>query len=165
MACEIPTGQDYVVRKFISGTKEYMSPEVYAGMLKDEDSDVEVEKEMSIKITKKVDVWALGIILYQTIYGFQPFHQVPGGRMSKIRAVSSLLHPVEFEEMDNLDPELLDSMKRCLEKDPTKRATIEELLVHPFLQPQHLKVLNSKMCSYCKTWQRDMAKVNHKREK
>ena len=167
MACEIPTGQDYVVRKFISGTKEYMSPEVYAGMLKDEDSDIQVdkEKEMSIKITKKVDVWALGIILYQTIYGFQPFHQVPGGRMSKIRAVSSLLHPVEFEEMDNLDPELLDSMKRCLEKDPTKRATIEELLIHPFLQPQHLKVLNSKMCSYCKTWQRDMTKVNQKREK
>ena len=85
--------------------------------------------------------------------------------MSKIRAVNSLLHPVEFEEKDNLDPELLDSMKRCLEKDPRKRATIEELLVHPFLQPQHLKVLNSKMCSYCKTWQRDMTKVNQKREK
>ena len=168
MACEIPTGQDYVVRNFISGTKEYMSPEAYAGMLRDEDDseeEVEKEQEISIKITKKVDVWALGIILYQIIYGFQPFHQVPGGRMSKIRAVSSLLHPVEFDEKENLDPELLDTMKRCLEKDPTKRATIEELLMHPYLRPQHQKVSNSKMCNNCKTWQRDMAKVNHKRGK
>ena len=27
------------------------------------------------------------------------------------------------------------------------------------------KVSNSKMCNNCKTWQRDMAKVNHKRGK
>lgn len=169
MACEIPTGQDHVVRNFISGTKEYMSPEIYAGMLRDEDGggeEQEQEQEAgSIKITKQVDVWALGIILYQIVYGFQPFHQVPGGRMSKILAVSSLLHPVEFDEKENLDPELLDTMKRCLEKDPTKRATIEELLTHPYLRPQHQKVSNSKMCNNCKTWQRDMAKVNHKRGK
>ena len=168
MACEIPPGQDYVVRNFISGTKEYMSPEAFAAMLRDEngsENEIEKEQEISFKLTKKVDVWALGIILYQTIYGFQPFHQVPGGRMSKIRAVSSLLHPVEFDEKQNLDPELLDTMKRCLEKDPTKRATIEELLMHPYLRPQHNKVSNSKMCNNCKTWQRDMAKVNHKRGK
>ena len=85
--------------------------------------------------------------------------------MSKIRAVSSLLHPVEFDEKENLDPELLDTMKRCLEKDPTKRATIEELLMHAYLRPQHQKLSNSKMCNNCKTWQRDMAKVNHKRGK
>ena len=167
MACEIPTGQDHVVRNFISGTKEYMSPEVCAGMLRDEDGGGEEQEQEagSIKITKQVDVWALGIILYQIVYGFQPFHQVPGGRMSKILAVSSLLHPVEFDEKENLDPELLDTMKRCLEKDPTKRATIEELLTHPYLRPQHEKASNSKMCNNCKTWQRDMAKVNHKRGK
>ena len=167
MACEIPTGQDHVVRNFISGTKEYMSPEIYAGMLRDEDGGGEEQEQEagSIKITKQVDVWALGIILYQIVYGFQPFHQVPGGRMSKILAVSSLLHPVEFDEKENLDPELLDTMKRCLEKDPTKRATIEELLTHPYLRPQHQKVSNSKMCNNCKTWQRDMAKVNLKRGK
>ena len=169
MACEIPAGKDHVVRNFISGTKDYMSPEAYAGMLIDEDDrDKEAEKEpetKSFKITKKADVWALGIILFQIVYGFLPFHQVPGGKMSKIRAVSSLLHPVEFDEMENLDPELLDTMKRCLEKDPSKRATIEELLMHPYLQPQHKKVSNSKMCNNCKTWQRDMAKVNHNRGK
>ena len=88
MACQVPPGQDHVVRKSASGTREYMSPEVYSGMVKDEedgDDEKENEEEKTIRITQKVDVWALGIILYQTIYGHSPFHQVPGGKMSKIR--------------------------------------------------------------------------------
>ena len=164
MACEIPSGQDYIVRNFISGTREYMSPEIYGGLLKnEEDSDDEEVHEISVKITTMIDVWALGIILYQTIYGHIPFHQVPGGKKSKIIAISSLNHPVEFEEKENMDPHLLDTMKRCLEKDPRKRATIEELLEHPYLRPQHLKVSAPRICNQCKNWQKDMAKVRTKR--
>ena len=168
MACQVPPGQDHVVRNSASGTREYMSPEVYSGMVKDEedgDEEKENEEEKTIRITQKVDVWALGIILYQTIYGHSPFHQVPGGKMSKIRAVSSPHHPVEFEDRDNLDPELLATMKRCLEKDPNNRATVHELLVHPYLWPQNAKVSNSLVCNNCKPWKRAMAKVNHMRGK
>ena len=165
MACQVPPGQDHVVRKSASGTREYMSPEVYSGMVKDEedgDEEKETEEEKTIRITQKVDVWALGIILYQTIYGHSPFHQVPGGKMSKIRAVSSPHHPVEFEDRDNLDPELLATMK---EKDPNNRATVQELLVHPYLWPQNAKVSNSIVCNNCKPRKRAMAKVNHMRGK
>ena len=168
MACQVPPGQDHVVRSSASGTREYMSPEVYSGMVKDEedgDDEKENEEEKTIRITQKVDVWALGIILYQTIYGHSPFHQVPGGKMSKIRAVSSPHHPVEFEDRDNLDPELLATMKRCLEKDPNNRATVQELLVHPYLWPQNAKVSNSIVCNNCKPWKRAVAKVNHMRGK
>ena len=168
MACQVPPGQDHVVRNSASGTREYMSPEVYSGIVKDEedgDEEKENEEEKTIRITQKVDVWALGIILYQTIYGHSPFHQVPGGKMSKIRAVSSPHHPVEFEDRDNLDPELLATMKRCLEKDPNNRATVQELLVHPYLWPQNAKVSNSIVCNNCKPRKRAMAKVNHMREK
>jgi serine/threonine-protein kinase TTK/MPS1 len=168
MACEIPPGQNYVVRKTICGTREFMSPEVYAGLLTEDKYGgtelMEIETR-SIKVTNKIDVWALGIILYQTVYGVLPFSQVPGGRISKIHALASLHNPVDFGEKYNMDPQLLDTMKRCLEKDPAKRATVEELLVHPYLRPQHQAALGPRICNNCKSWQIDMAKINYKREK
>ena len=161
MACELPPGQDHYVRNSVCGTREYMAPEVYQGVLFEDDDDPDAEK--CIKITPKVDVWALGIFLYQTVYGILPFAEVPGGKIAKIVALCGK-HPVEFAKKENLDPQLLDTMKRCLEKDPAKRATIEELLVHPYLQPLHQAQSSTpRVCFSCKSKERAMARIKHKR--
>ena len=123
LACELPPGQDYVVRRSVVGTKEFMSPEVVAALVKEKEGGNEARET---KITTKVDVWALGIILYHAVYNQYPFNAVPGGKQSRTQALSSLSHPVAFNDQETLEPELLDTMRRCLEKNPSRRATVNQ---------------------------------------
>ena len=79
-----------------------------------------------VKYTKKVDIWALGIILYHTVFECLPFSSVPGkyllmlekvirnsnefdsgGKNGRIMALASLDNPVDFPSIDNIDPNLL----------------------------------------------------------
>lgn len=165
MAMEMSPGQDYVLRKFIGGTKAFMSPEIWASYVI-EDGEIDREAMGSsegVKFSTKCDIWALGIILYQIVYGCVPFASVPGGRLAKIKAMGSLYHPVEFEDVDNLDIELLDTMKRCLDKDPDSRATVEELLNHPYLRPEHEESKEPRVCASCRTTKLAMARITQRR--
>ena len=167
MAMEISPGQDYVLRKFMGGTREYMSPELYAGYII-ENGEIDREAMSSrqgVKFSPKCDIWALGIILYQIIYHSTPFSSVPGGRLGKIKAIGSPDHPVEFDDVENLDPELLDTMKRCLDKNPEKRATVEELLNHPYLRPKHVVYEEPQVCFSCRKTKVAMARIAHRRLK
>ncbi len=74
------------------------------------------------------------MILYQLAYGgIAPFSTVPGGRLGKLKAVISPDVPVDMEPLE--DGFLLNVLRRCLDKDPYRRAGVDELLVHPFLRP------------------------------
>lgn len=167
LATEITPGHDYILRRFIGGTKEYMSPETMAGYIIEEgviNHEAMRERE-GVKVSPKSDVWALGIILYQTVYGTLPFSSVPGGKLAKIKVLGDPHIPVEFEDVKNLNPLLLDTMRRCLQKSPEKRASIEELLNHPYLRPDHdaEKAVVSRTCKSCKTREKQMAKLTKKR--
>merc|ERR1711976_763318 len=114
----IPGQQDYVQKKSLFGTKDFMSPEVFAGYIFE---NGEIDKEAmanseGVKYTKKVDIWALGIILYHTVFECLPFSSVPGGKNGRIMALASLDDPVDFPSIDNIDPNLLDTLKKCLQK-------------------------------------------------
>jgi serine/threonine protein kinase len=39
--------------------------------------------------------------------------------------------PIQFSKL-NVSSQLLDVLKKCLEKDPVQRITYEELILHPF---------------------------------
>ena len=74
------SGQDFVQKRNLLGTKDYMSPEILSGYIIENgelDREAMMESE-GVRYTKMVDIWALGIILYNTIFTTQPFCNVPG---------------------------------------------------------------------------------------
>jgi serine/threonine protein kinase len=90
------------------GTTEYMSPEV----IRDK------------HITKKNDIWAIGVVLYQLIYDIFPFtNDRDKITMLLIKRYADGLHNIEYNS-SIFD----DILKKLLEPDITKRLCIEEVI-------------------------------------
>lgn len=89
------------------------------------------EAGLEIKIGRASDIWSLGCIFYQMVYGQTPFAEL--SFISKIRAITNPHHKIHYPSVSN--PWLLDIVRKCLTWDRRKRLRIPELLEHPFIQP------------------------------
>ncbi|GMI82896.1 putative protein kinase 1 [Hibiscus trionum] len=107
------------------GTLSYMSPEAF--MCNESDANGN-----TIKCGRPSDIWSLGCILYQMVYGRTPFADYKTF-WSKFKVITDPNHEIIYEPVSN--PWLLDIMKKCLAWDRNKRWRIPELLQHPFLVP------------------------------
>ena len=95
------------------GTPEYMAPEVFKGQKFD---------------GPKVDVWSLGIMLYEMLTATIPF---PGSDWPQI--IERVLRG-KYYEPEYLSENCKDVIRKMLVLEPSKRATLNEVMEHDWVK-------------------------------
>ena len=97
-------------RKTVCGTPIYLAPEI----IKEKGHD------------EKVDIWCIGVLLFELITGTVPFQ---GKDIESLK--SNILH-LRISWPKEINKDAKDLISKILKLDPNERITLEEMLEHPF---------------------------------
>lgn len=80
----------------------------------------------------KSDVWSVGCTIVEMITGKPPWPECTSMWAAVYKIANSSGLPTEIPK--DLDPQMMDFLEKCFERDPNKRSGADELLAHPWLQ-------------------------------
>ena len=114
-------------RATFCGTMEYMAPEIVGSEMYD----------------FSVDIWSLGILLYELIMGHSPFRS----KSKKDRNIMIKIkkHDLAFDKDKNISKECIDLINRLLDMNPEQRLKIKDIFEHPFVVANENKIKKNKV--------------------
>jgi serine/threonine protein kinase len=85
-------------------------------------------------LAKPADVWAYGVMIYQCVFGLLPFNLASIEGQPIGMTILSVIQLLETEVLaipkltDDIDPLVVPLVKGCLDKDPLKRPTFDQIV-------------------------------------
>lgn len=98
-------------RETLCGTMDYLPPEMVESSVYDE----------------KVDLWALGVLIYEFLVGKPPFES------SSAKTTYDRIRRVDLKFPAHVSDDAKDLISKLLQKEPNKRASLEEVMSHPWI--------------------------------
>merc|ERR1712093_506122 len=95
------------------GTLDYLAPEMIMGSVHDH----------------TVDLWSLGVLCYEFLFGLPPFEAI--GTIDTYNKILKL--DLTFSEFQNVSIGAKDLIKRLLVKERWRRLPLIEVLGHPWI--------------------------------
>lgn len=80
---------------------------------------------------KEIDVWSIGVVMYFLLCGQLPFDDINDDNLIKKVIYSDHAYPPEL--FSNRSKNCIKLIDQCLEKNPEKRITIENILIHEWI--------------------------------
>ena len=102
-------------RSTYCGTFEYMAPEMVG----------------RVHYGKSIDIWSLGILLYELLHGYSPFRAVKDKHNSNEIMTNILRHNLVFHKEISVECKKL--IEDLLKEDPEQRPTIEDVFMSDFV--------------------------------
>ncbi|OCT72999.1 hypothetical protein XELAEV_18035980mg [Xenopus laevis] len=102
-----------------TGTLPYMAPDVFGLFFND-----------YVEYDNKVDVWSMGITAIEKAEGYTPHHELKEIEF----LVKTIEGPAPVLTWNKWSKTFNDFVHQCLQKDPAKRPTAQQLLSHQFIK-------------------------------
>lgn len=118
----------------VAGTPLFMPPEVL-NYLTDRDSPG--EHALRRIISTKLDIWGLGAVLFFLLAGRDIFVADSEWELDSLADIASASTGVELPEGVEASYAARDFLRCCLQRDPSRRSSAQELSEHPWLFGAH----------------------------
>lgn len=117
------------------GMAQHLSAEDSASSFRGSPLYMAPEIMLSQHYDAKVDLWSVGVILYEALFGAAPYACATLEELH-VRVLDP--RPVEIPSLPAVTEQCRHLLQCLLERDPDKRITFEDFFNHPFVDLEHL---------------------------
>eukprot|EP00731_Ephydatia_muelleri_P015693 Em0009g117a len=117
------------------GMAQHLSAEDSASSFRGSPLYMAPEIMLSQHYDAKVDLWSVGVILYEALFGAAPF---ACSTLEELHERVLDPRPVEIPAVPVVTEQCRHLLQCLLERDPDKRITFEDFFNHPFVDLEHM---------------------------